>query len=46
MLQRLEDGESVEDRDVKRLLSHGFQILEGAAREKTMGPVTGSKERF
>jgi hypothetical protein len=46
MLQKLEDGESVEERDIKQLLSYGFQILERAAREKTAGPATGSKERL
>ena len=46
MLQKLEDGESVEDRDIKHLLSYGFQILERAAREKTAGPATVRKERF
>ena len=44
MLQRLEDGEPVEDRDMKHLLSYGFQILERAALEKTAGPVAGNKE--
>ena len=44
MLQKLEDGEKLEDKDMKRLISRGFQILESAAREKTLISVTGKKE--
>ena len=44
MLQKLEDGEKLEDQDMKRLISRGFQILESAAREKTLISVTGKKE--
>jgi hypothetical protein len=45
MLQRLENGENVEDREVRGLLSRGFQILERAAREKTAGSAMGHKEK-
>ena len=34
MLQQLESGRHADDPDVRRLVSHGFQILEKAAREK------------
>jgi hypothetical protein len=44
MVQQLEDGQELEDQDMKRLISHGFQILERAAREKTLVSVTGKKE--
>jgi hypothetical protein len=44
MVQQLEDGQELEDQDLKRLISHGFQILERAAREKTLVSVTGKKE--
>jgi hypothetical protein len=44
MVQQLEDGQGLEDQDMKRLISHGFQILESAAREKTLVSVTGKKE--
>lgn len=44
MVQQREDGQELEDQDMKRLISHGFQILERAAREKTLVSVTGKKE--
>jgi len=44
MVQQLEDGQELEDQDMNRLISHGFQILERAAREKTLVSVTGKKE--
>ena len=44
MVQQLEDGQELEDQDMNRLISHGFQILESAAREKTLVSVTGKKE--
>ena len=40
MLQNLENGEILEDQDVKRLISQGFDILESAAREKTLHRAT------
>jgi hypothetical protein len=43
MAQQLEDGQELEDQDMQRLISHGFQILESAAREKTL-LVTAKKE--
>jgi len=44
MVQQLEDGQELEDQDMNRLISHGFQILESAAREKTLVSVTGKQE--
>ena len=44
MVEQREDGQEFEDQDMKRLISHGFQILERAAREKTLVSVTGKKE--
>jgi hypothetical protein len=44
MVQQLEDGQELEDQDMNRLISHGFQILERAAREKTLVSITGKKE--
>jgi len=44
MVQQREDGQELEDQDMNRLISHGFQILERAAREKTLVSVTGKKE--
>ena len=44
MIQQLEDGQELEDQDMNRLISHGFQILESAAREKTLVSVTGKQE--
>jgi hypothetical protein len=35
IVQQLEDGQPVEDPQIKQLIAYGFQILENAAREKT-----------
>lgn len=35
IVEKLEDGQQVEDLEMKRLIAYGFQILENAAREKT-----------
>jgi hypothetical protein len=44
MLQKLEEGKKLEDQDMKRLISRGFQILESAAREKTVSSIAVKKE--
>jgi hypothetical protein len=44
IVQQLEDGQELGGEDMKRLISHGFQILESAAREKTLVSVIGKKE--
>jgi hypothetical protein len=44
MLEQLEDGQEFESQELKQLISHGFQILENAAQEKTLGSLTGKKE--
>lgn len=35
IVEKLEEGQQVEDLEMKRLIAYGFQILENAAREKT-----------
>jgi hypothetical protein len=35
IVEKLEEGQQVEDPEMKRLIAYGFQILENAAREKT-----------
>ena len=44
MVQQLEDGQELECQDMKRLISRGFQILESAARDKTLSSITMKKE--
>jgi hypothetical protein len=44
IVQQLEDGQELGGEDMKRLISLGFQILESAAREKTLVSVIGKKE--
>ena len=44
IIQQLEDGQELEGPEIEQLITHGFQILERAAREKTLGSVTGKKE--
>ncbi len=45
MTEQLEDNQQAEDPKMERLISYGFQILESAAREKTLPSVTSKKER-
>jgi hypothetical protein len=35
MIEQLEEGREIEEQNMKRLISYGFQILERVAREKT-----------
>jgi hypothetical protein len=35
IVEQLQDGQPVEDPEIKWLIAYGFQILENAAREKT-----------
>jgi len=44
LVEQLEDGQQVENTNMKWLISYGFQILESAAREKTLLSVTSKKE--
>lgn len=44
MVEQLEDGQQVEGREMKQLISYGFQILESVAREKTLLSSTSKKE--
>lgn len=44
IVQQLEDGQELEGLEFEQLISHGFQILEKAAREKTLGSATRKKE--
>ena len=44
MVEQMEDGQQVDGPNMKRLISYGFQILESAAREKTLLSVTSKKE--
>jgi hypothetical protein len=45
VIEQLENGQRIESPDLERLVEYGFQILESAAREKTLLPFTGKKER-
>lgn len=44
VVEQLEDGQQVEGPNMKRLISYGFQILESAAREKTLSSVRSKEE--
>lgn len=41
IVEQLEDGQQVESLKMKRLMSYGFQILESAAKEKTLLSLNG-----
>jgi hypothetical protein len=41
IVEELEDGQQVESLKMKRLMSYGFQILESAAKEKTLLSLNG-----
>ena len=44
MVQQLENDPQAEHPDMMRVVSYGFQILEGAAREKTSLSIARQKE--
>jgi len=44
MVQQLENDPQAQHPELMRLVSHGFEILEKAAREKTSLSITSKKE--